>query len=145
MKPSRTYGLGLEVFWMTSGSKPSILSIPKPDNTSDRPCAAPCRSTPLVSDRRVCMSCCTRSGKFVSPSLSTRVPRDLAAVARASGTGSTRTSWTRGISSARYGIRSRDSVNEALTWDELGWHSAEGPTYSRQSAQRDAWCLNSFA
>jgi len=55
-----------------------------------------CRSTPEVSDRRVWRRSWTKVGKLSSPSRSTRVPRAFAAVARASGTGSTRTMWTRG-------------------------------------------------
>lgn len=113
MNPSRTVLRGDCALAMMSGKSPSRRSIPSPERTSLSPCAAPCRSTPDVSVLSVLNSPGTRSGKWISPSRSTSVPRDLAAVARASGTGSTSTTCTIGSKLERYGTKSFESVSDA--------------------------------
>jgi hypothetical protein len=91
INPSLMVLRGDWAFEIMSGSRPSSLSIPRPERTSLRPCAAPWRSTPDESVFNVLIRLGTRSGKLISPRRSTKVPSVLAAVARASGTGSTRT------------------------------------------------------
>jgi len=127
MNPSLTVLRGDCALAMMSGRRPSRRSIPNPARTSLRPCAAPCLSTPDVSALRVRRRPGTRSGKWTSPNRSTSVPRALAAVARASGTGSTRTRCIRGSSRERYGTKSFDSVSEArlpTIWEALRLVSA---------------------
>ena len=98
MWPSRMKTRGLDRFWRMVGNSSSRRSTPRPARTSETPCAAPCWSTWAAGDLRTAMSDSMRSGKLFSPRRSTRPPSDLAAVERASGTGSTRTSRRSGTS-----------------------------------------------
>jgi hypothetical protein len=54
--------------------------VPRPDNTSLKPWAAPCRSTPDVSVFNVLKSPGTISGKWISPRRSTSVARAFASL-----------------------------------------------------------------
>ena len=154
MNPSLTVLRGDCALTMISGRRPSRRSIPNPAKTSLRPCAAPCLSTPDVSVFKVRRRPGTRSRKWISPSRSTRVPRALAAVARASGTGSTKTMCMRGSNRDRYGTKSFDSVSEArlpTIWEAFRLVSAPrsrkprsrmGTTWNQLSMDISGACLD---
>uniref|UniRef100_A0A2M4DJ31 Putative secreted protein n=1 Tax=Anopheles darlingi TaxID=43151 RepID=A0A2M4DJ31_ANODA len=75
---------------MISGISLCSFSTPSPPTTSERPCAAPDRSTLLDSDVSVCINHGSRSSNDDSPIPRTIAPSARADTARTSGTGSSR-------------------------------------------------------
>mmetsp|Transcript_65317 Transcript_65317/g.206335 ORF Transcript_65317/g.206335 Transcript_65317/m.206335 type:complete len:219 (+) Transcript_65317:176-832(+) len=97
--PSRTGAPLAPQCATTSGSSSTRCSSPSTVMTSARPCAAPLRSTLLVSARMVARSQGMRSLNDSCPMPLTRLPSALAAMALTSGMGSTRALLSSGIRS----------------------------------------------
>mmetsp|Transcript_84798 Transcript_84798/g.240528 ORF Transcript_84798/g.240528 Transcript_84798/m.240528 type:complete len:289 (+) Transcript_84798:2899-3765(+) len=95
---------------MMSGRSISMRSVPMAISTSERPCAAPLRSTEDSVERSIWKSQGSTSPSISSGSDFARVPKAMAAVARTSGMGSTSVTFSCGRSSGRYGWMSLGSL-----------------------------------